>query len=52
MSQRPATERAASGEIGGDPILGYSALPGVADEMLDANGESVFGAIEQKMQSM
>jgi uncharacterized circularly permuted ATP-grasp superfamily protein/uncharacterized alpha-E superfamily protein len=39
MSQRPATERAAPGEIGGDPILGYSALPGVADEMLDANGE-------------
>ena len=26
-------------EIGNDPILGYAALPGVADEMLDAAGE-------------
>jgi uncharacterized circularly permuted ATP-grasp superfamily protein/uncharacterized alpha-E superfamily protein len=39
MSQRPATERVEPEAIGGDPILGYSALPGVADEMLDANGE-------------
>ncbi|WP_105400153.1 MULTISPECIES: circularly permuted type 2 ATP-grasp protein [Neorhizobium] len=39
MSKAPATERKAKGGIAGDPLLGYAALPGVADEMLDANGQ-------------
>ena len=39
MSKAPATERKAAEALGTDPILGYAALPGVADEMLDARGE-------------
>ncbi|NSY17085.1 circularly permuted type 2 ATP-grasp protein [Neorhizobium sp. AL 9.2.2] len=47
MSNGPATEHAKAeaaigergvGEIGIDPILGYAALAGVTDEMLDAEG--------------
>lgn len=39
MTTGTASERRMDEEIGNDPILGYAALPGVADEMLDANGE-------------
>jgi len=39
MSKAPATERKAAQPLVSDPILGYAALPGVADEMLDARGE-------------
>jgi uncharacterized circularly permuted ATP-grasp superfamily protein/uncharacterized alpha-E superfamily protein len=38
MSKGQATERVAADGLGSDPILGYAALPGVADEMLDAEG--------------
>ncbi|RWX79097.1 hypothetical protein EPK99_11060 [Neorhizobium lilium] len=39
MSKAPAIERKAAEALGKDPILGYAALPGVTDEMLDAQGE-------------
>lgn len=39
MTKAPASERRRDEEIENDPILGYAALPGVADEMLDADGE-------------
>lgn len=39
MSKAPATDRATETRIPKDPILGYAALPGIADEMLDANGQ-------------
>jgi uncharacterized circularly permuted ATP-grasp superfamily protein/uncharacterized alpha-E superfamily protein len=40
MSKKaPAGERVVKEEIENDPILGYAALPGIADEMMDANGQ-------------
>lgn len=39
MSKAPATDRVTETRIPNDPVLGYAALPGIADEMLDANGQ-------------
>lgn len=40
MAINPASEISAQNEeIGDDPILGYRALPGVSDEMLDRDGQ-------------
>ncbi|MBN9030007.1 MAG: hypothetical protein BGO05_17235 [Rhizobiales bacterium 63-7] len=40
MGKKPATGRRASAPAGsGDPSFGYRALPGVADEMVDTNGQ-------------
>lgn len=40
MATIPASEQLAHHEaIGDDPVLGYRAMPGVSDEMLDRNGQ-------------